>query len=60
MKYNNIKLLNIKKMKKQSIFDGEYFAPDMEVVIIDVEAGFALSSAFTDIPDAEEDNYGDF
>jgi hypothetical protein len=45
---------------KQSIFDGEYFAPDMEVVIIDVEAGFALSSAFTDIPDAEEDDYGDF
>lgn len=44
-------------MRKQSIFNGEYVAPELEVISIDVEAGFELSSP---IIDAEEDNYGNF
>jgi hypothetical protein len=44
-------------MRKQTIFNGEYVAPELEVISIDVEAGFELSST---ISDAEEDNYGDF
>ena len=43
-------------MIKKSIFE-EYVAPELEVISTTVEAGFTLS---TDIPDAEEDNYGDF
>ena len=34
-----------------------YEAPDFDVVLTAVEAGFSLS---TGINDAEEDNYGDF
>jgi hypothetical protein len=43
-------------MNKKSFFE-EYAAPEMEVVLTTVEAGFELSSG---IDDAEEDNYGDF
>ncbi len=56
----NLSNLNIKfklKMKKQTIFNEEYVAPEFEVISTMVEAGFALS---VDIPDAEEDNFGDF
>ena len=44
-------------MKKQTIFNEEYVAPEIEVISTMVEAGFALSAG---IDDAEEDNYGDF
>ena len=44
-------------MKKQTIFNEEYVAPEFEVISTVVEAGFALS---TGIADAEEDNFGDF
>ena len=44
-------------MKKQTIFNEEYVAPEFEVISAVVEAGFALSA---DILDAEEDNYGEF
>ena len=44
-------------MKKNTIFNEEYVAPEFEVISTVVEAGFALS---VDISDAEEDNYGDF
>ena len=44
-------------MKKQTIFNEEYVAPEFEVISTVVEAGFALS---VDISDAEEDTYGDF
>jgi hypothetical protein len=43
-------------MIKKTIFE-EYVAPELEVISTMVEAGFTLS---TDIPDAEEDNYGEF
>ncbi|MEE0863507.1 MAG: hypothetical protein U0L61_00035 [Alistipes sp.] len=43
-------------MIKKSIFE-EYVAPEMEVISMVVEAGFSLSSGFSD---AEEDDYGDF
>jgi hypothetical protein len=43
-------------MMKKTIFE-EYVAPDFEVISTIVEAGFELSSGFSD---AEEDNYGDF
>ena len=43
-------------MIKKTIFE-EYVAPELEVISTVVEAGFTLS---TDIPDAEEDNYGEF
>lgn len=44
-------------MRKQTIFNGEYVAPELEVISIDVEAGFSISVG---IQDAEEDNYGEF
>ena len=44
-------------MRKQTIFNEEYVAPEFEVISTMVEAGFSLS---TGIADAEEDNYGDF
>ena len=44
-------------MKKNTIFNEEYVAPEFEVISTVVEAGFALS---VDISDAEEDDYGDF
>ena len=44
-------------MKKQTIFNEEYVAPEFEVISTVVEAGFALS---VDIPDAEEDDFGEF
>ena len=44
-------------MKKQTIFNEEYVAPEFEVISTMVEAGFALS---VDINDVEEDNYGEF
>ena len=44
-------------MRKHSIFTEEYVAPALEVISTEVEAGFSLSVG---IPDAEEDNYGDF
>jgi hypothetical protein len=44
-------------MRKQTIFSEEYVAPELEVISIDVEAGFSISVG---ISDAEEDNYGDF
>jgi hypothetical protein len=44
-------------MSKQSFFSGEYVAPELEVISTDVEAGFSFSVG---IPDADEDNYGEF
>ena len=39
-------------MKKQTIFNEEYVAPEFEVISTVVEAGFALS-----IQDVEADDY---
>ena len=44
-------------MRKQTILNEEYVAPEFEVISTMVEAGFALSA---NIGEAEEDNYGDF
>ena len=44
-------------MKKQTIFNEEYVAPEFEVISTVVEAGFSLSAG---IDDAEEKDYGDF
>lgn len=44
-------------MNKVNLFNEEYVAPEFEVISTVVEAGFALS---VDIPDAEEDNWGEF
>jgi hypothetical protein len=44
-------------MKKQTIFNEEYVAPEFEVISTMVEAGFALSAG---IDDAYEEDYGDF
>ena len=44
-------------MRKSNFFAEEYVAPEFEVISTMVEAGFALS---VDIPDAEEDNFGEF
>jgi hypothetical protein len=54
---NNLNILKQFKMKKQTIFNEEYVAPEFEVISTMVEAGFALS---VDISDAEEDNFGEF
>jgi hypothetical protein len=44
-------------MNKVNLFNEEYVAPEIEVVSTVVEAGFSLSAG---IPDAEEDNWGEF
>ena len=44
-------------MKTKNLFEQEYVAPELEVISMAVEAGFALS---VDIPDAEDDNFGEF
>lgn len=44
-------------MKKQTIFNEEYVAPEFEVISTMVEAGFALSAG---IDDAVEEDYGNF
>lgn len=44
-------------MNKKNFFSQEYVAPELEVISTVVEAGFSLS---TGIPDAEEDNFGEF
>ena len=44
-------------MKKQTIFNEEYVAPEFEVISMSVEAGFSLSMG---IAEAEEDNWGEF
>ena len=44
-------------MRKSNFFAEEYVAPEVEVLSVSVEAGFALS---VDIADAEEDTYGEF
>ena len=44
-------------MKTKNLFEQEYVAPEMEVILTAVEHGFQLSSS---IEDAEEKDYGDF
>ena len=44
-------------MKTNNLFEQEYVAPELEVISMTVEAGFSLSMG---IPDAEEDNFGEF
>ena len=43
-------------MNKKSFFE-EYAAPEMEIVLTTVEAGFTASAGFEDVT---EDNYGEF
>ena len=57
MRLNNLNIKFKLKMRKQTIFNEEYVAPEFEVISTMVEAGFALSA---NIGEAEEDNYGDF
>ena len=47
-------------MSKQYVFNQEYQAPEMELVLIAVEEGFNVSFDGSGIEDAMEDDYGSF